>query len=168
MVTPTALADATRRVDPTRWLSAGVQLLARMGVIGLAAFVIDVVVFNLARQLADLGPLTSKTVSVAVATTFAFAANRAWSFGGRAHRHGTGTQYALFILANLGGLGIGLACLGVSTYLLGFTSVLAENLSANGVGLVLGTAFRFWAYHRWVFADEPDGNPHAATGVDRG
>ena len=31
---------------------------------------------------------------------------------------------------------------------------LADNISANGVGLVLGTLFRFWAYRRFVFAGE--------------
>ena len=34
---------------------------------------------------------------------------------------------------------------------LGFTSLLADNISANVVGLVLGTAFRFLMYRYWVF-----------------
>ena len=46
---------------------------------------------------------------------------------------------------------IALTCLATSHYLLGLTSTLADNLSANGVGLALGTAFRFWAYPRFVF-----------------
>jgi hypothetical protein len=49
------------------------------------------------------------------------------------------------------GLAIALACLAVSHYVLGFTSALADNVAANGVGLVLGSAFRFFSYRRWVF-----------------
>jgi hypothetical protein len=51
-------------------------------------------------------------------------------------------------------MAIALACLAVSHYLLDLRSPLADNISANGVGLVLGTLFRFWAYRRFVFAGE--------------
>jgi putative flippase GtrA len=36
---------------------------------------------------------------------------------------------------------------------LGFQSALADNISANIIGLVLGTIFRFWGYHNWVFPE---------------
>ena len=39
----------------------------------------------------------------------------------------------------------------ISHYVLGFTSLLADNIAANVVGLVLGTAFRFLMYRYWVF-----------------
>ena len=48
-------------------------------------------------------------------------------------------------------MAIAVATLGISHYVLGFTSPLADNIAANGVGLALGTAFRFWSYRRWVF-----------------
>ena len=54
-------------------------------------------------------------------------------------------------MISLGGMGISLLCLWVSHYLLGFTSLLADNIATNGVGLVLGTAFRFTFYRLWVF-----------------
>jgi hypothetical protein len=43
------------------------------------------------------------------------------------------------------------ACLAISHYLLGLTGPLADNISANGFGLVLGTVFRFWSYRKFVF-----------------
>jgi hypothetical protein len=46
---------------------------------------------------------------------------------------------------------IALSCLGISHYVLGYESALADNISANFVGLILGTIFRFWGYHNWVF-----------------
>jgi hypothetical protein len=42
-------------------------------------------------------------------------------------------------------------CLWVSHYALGFTGAVADNVSANGVGLALATGFRFWAYRTHVF-----------------
>jgi putative flippase GtrA len=48
-------------------------------------------------------------------------------------------------------MGIALVCLWFSHYILGFTSPLADNISANVIGLGLGTIFRFWSYRRWVF-----------------
>jgi hypothetical protein len=39
-------------------------------------------------------------------------------------------------------------CLAVSRYLLGRSDVLPDNISANVVGLGLGTAARFWAFRR--------------------
>jgi len=55
-------------------------------------------------------------------------------------------------------LGISLGVLWFSHYALGLTSVLADNISANVVGLALGTMFRFWSYRKWVFpaADEDE------------
>jgi hypothetical protein len=47
---------------------------------------------------------------------------------------------------------IGLSCLWVSHYVMGYTSVLADNIATNVVGLGLGTAFRFSLYKWWVFA----------------
>jgi len=40
----------------------------------------------------------------------------------------------------------------------GFTSALADNISANVVGLGLGTLFRFWSYRKWVFPEIDHGD----------
>jgi putative flippase GtrA len=52
-------------------------------------------------------------------------------------------------------LGIALACLATSRYVLGFSGPLADNVAANVVGLLLGTLFRFWSYRKWVFPATP-------------
>lgn len=145
------VSGSLRRLDVTRALGSGTRLLARFGVIGLLAFVVDVGLFNLARHVLDLGPLTSKTISVVAATTIAFLGNRAWTFSGRGSRHGTTTAYLLFFTLNGVALTLSLGCLFVSSYILGLNSPLAENFSSNVVGLGLGTLFRLWAYERWVF-----------------
>ena len=49
-------------------------------------------------------------------------------------------------MLNAIGLAISLMCLFISHYVLDLTSALADNISANVIGLVLGTTFRFWSY----------------------
>ena len=126
--------------------------VAKFGVVGAVSYVIDTGLFNVFRLGVHLGPLTSKTLSVIVATTFAYFANRHWTFRHR-ERSGLGREYVLFFVLNGVGLLIALACLATSHYLLDLRSNLADNISANVIGLVLGTLFRFWSYRKWVFLD---------------
>jgi putative flippase GtrA len=127
--------------------------IAKFGMVGAAAFVIDVGTFNLLRLsvLAD-SPLTAKTIAVLLATAFAFVANRNWTYRDRA-RTGVGRETALFFATNAAALVIAWACLFTSHYLLGLTSHFADNISANVVAVGLGTLFRFWMYRTWVFPE---------------
>ena len=132
--------------------------LGKFGVIGLVAYIIDLTVFNLLRFAGGEGPLydkplTAKVLSVLVATTFAYFGNRNWTFKDRS-RSSFRRQYTLFFVFNAAGMIISLFCLWVSHYLLGFESALADNISANVIGLILGTIFRFWGYHNWVFPND--------------
>jgi putative flippase GtrA len=56
------------------------------------------------------------------------------------------------VVFNVIGFGFSVITLVISHDLLGLTSRLADNISANVVGMALGTAFRFWSYRRFVFA----------------
>ncbi len=132
--------------------------LGKFGVIGLVAYIIDLTIFNVLRFAGVEGPLydkplTAKVVSVLAATTFAYFGNRHWTFKDRS-RSSFRRQYTLFFVFNAVGMIISLSCLWVSHYLLGFESALADNISANVIGLVLGTIFRFWGYHNWVFPND--------------
>lgn len=131
-------------------VAAAFHELAKFGTVGALAFVVDVSIFNLLLHVTGK-PLTSKILSTVVAATMAFALNRAWSFRHR-QRTSVRREYALFFALNAIGLVIAVGCLAISHYLLGFDSRLADNISANGVGLVLGTSFRFWSYRRYVWA----------------
>ncbi|MBW9206912.1 GtrA family protein [Mumia sp. zg.B53] len=128
--------------------------LATFGAVGLTGYVVDVSVFNLLRYagpgLLEDKPLTAKAISVFVATLVTYFGNRTltWRHRARASRL---REYSLFFVFNGIGMAIALGCLAVSHYLLDLTSPLADNISANVVGLALGTAFRFWAYRTFVF-----------------
>ena len=124
--------------------------LAKFGTVGALSFVIDVAIFNAVLLVLDK-PLTAKIISTVFSATNAFVLNRAWSFKHR-ERTNVRREYSLFFVLNVVGLSISLLCLAVSHYVLGFESRLADNIAANGIGLVLGTTFRFWSYRRFVWA----------------
>lgn len=133
--------------------------IAKFGIVGLSALVVDIGLFNLLRFAGGEGPLydkpiTAKAISVGVATVFAYFGNRYWTFRYRGRSH-MGKEFALFFLLNGVAMLIALVCLWFSHYVLGLTSALADNLSANVIGLGLGTLFRFWSYRRWVFPALP-------------
>jgi putative flippase GtrA len=136
--------------------------LAKFGTVGAISFVIDVVIFNAVLLVVDK-PLTAKVISTVFSATNAFLLNRAWSFKHR-ERTTVRREYSLFFVLNAVGLSISLLCLAVSHYVLGFESRLADNIAANGVGLVLGTAFRFWSYRRFVWAAPIEVEEAAADG----
>lgn len=135
-------------------LLALVRELSKFGTVGGIAFLIDLAIFNVLLQ-AGSETLAAKTVSTVIATTFAFAGNRFWTWRHREH-HSMARQYTTFFLLNAVGLGIGLACLATSHYGLGqfwpaLQTPLADNISGQLVGTALGTLFRFWSYKRFVF-----------------
>ncbi len=135
---------------------------SKFATVGGAAFLVDFTIFNYAVHAHGIEQLTAKTISTVIAATFAFVGNRFWTWRHREHRN-PAREYALFFLFNAVGLGIGLACLGISHYWLGaiwpavFRTVLADNIASFLVGTGLGTLFRFWSYRRFVFRDA--GNP---------
>lgn len=139
-----------------------VREVVKFGVVGAVAYLVDVGLFNLLRYggegVLEDRPLTAKAVSVTVATCVAWAGNRLWTFRHR-RTDRPGRELVQFAVINVVGMGIALACLGVSHYLLDLTSPLADNVSANGVGLVLGTLFRFYAYRTYVFTQPPERIP---------
>jgi len=137
--------------------------LAKFGTVGFISLLVDLAVFNLVLSALPDKPLTAKVCSTVVSATNAFLLNRHWSFRHR-ERTGLRREYGLFAVLNAVGLGISLLCLAVSHYVLGFESRLADNLAANGVGLVLGTAFRFWSYRKFVWAAPSEVEEAAADG----
>ena len=134
----------------------------KFGVVGGIGFVIDVGLFNLLRTGAFgsdhffQGAIGAKIVSTSVAIVVNWVGNRYWTF--REHRrHDVVREFSEYVVVAVGGLLIGLLCLWVSHHLLGYTSLLADNISANVIGLALGTAFRFLLYRFWVWGHHRSG-----------
>jgi putative flippase GtrA len=145
--------------------------MIKFGIVGAVAFVVDLGLFNLLRRTVlsgyGNGPLSRAVVatiiSAAVATCVAWIGNRAWTFRHRRNRP-VHHEALLFALTNGFALLIQAACVGISHHVLRQESLVAENV-AKLVGIALGTLFRFWAYRRFVFSEEPleDTSPLAET-----
>ena len=137
-------------------MRALVSQLARFGLVGLLGLVVDVGVFNLLAvtlltpATVHEGPIIAKVISTSLAIAVNWMGNRHWTFRDD-RRHDWLREGVEFVLVSIGGMAISLLCLWVSHYLLGFTSLLADNVATNVIGLVLGTAFRFTFYRLWVF-----------------
>jgi putative flippase GtrA len=138
------------------------QQVFRFAVVGALGFVADVGGFNLLRFAGGEGPLhdyplSAKVVSGILATVVAWVGNRYWTFQ-HSRREKAHQEFLLFALvAGLGTL-IAMGCLWFSHYVLRLTSPLADNISANVIGLGLAIIFRFWAYRRHVFSGHGDGS----------
>jgi putative flippase GtrA len=130
--------------------------LIRFGMVGGLGFLVDIGLFNFLRLtvLADGqvpgAALIAKTISVLAAIGANWAGNRWWAFRDRRGEH-PGREALVFLVVSLAGSAISLMCLGMTHYLFGLTSPIADNISANVIGLGLGSAFRFVAVRIWVF-----------------
>jgi putative flippase GtrA len=137
-------------------LRALLNQFVRFGIVGLGGLVVDVAVFNILRltvlapDVMHEGPVIAKVISTSLAIVANWMGNRYWTFGTerRLQAWREGVEFAIVSIA---GMGIGLLCLWVSHYVLGYTSLLADNVASNVIGLALGTAFRFTFYRLWVF-----------------
>lgn len=121
--------------------------------VGGVGYVADVGVFNLLRSggaLASHDPSYARVLAVAVAMLVTYVGNRMFTWRGQAGADRR-REVTLFVLFNLIGLGFSVLTLMISHDLMGLTSRLADNISANVIGLGLGTMFRFWSYRRFVF-----------------
>ncbi|WP_406831886.1 GtrA family protein [Pedococcus sp. KACC 23699] len=136
--------------------------MIKFGVVGAVAFVIDIGLFNLLRRTVLQGPGTgvlsnaviSTIISAAVATVVAWVGNRMWTFRHRRNRP-VAHEALLFALTNGVALLLQALCVGITNqFTAGETGWVAENL-AKMIGIALGTLFRFYAYRKFVFSQEP-------------
>jgi putative flippase GtrA len=138
--------------------------VAKFGVIGAIAFLIDFCGFNWLFY----GPLegrlaTSKIISGVAATSFAWLGNRLWTFRHRRSRPAH-HEALLFFVVNGIGLIISTVWLNFSHDILHLTSRGAVNVNTI-IGIGLATIFRFWAYRQFVFAGEHLGDPEPGEEV---
>lgn len=140
----------------------------KFGIVGLGGYAIDVSIFNLLRfsHAEDSGwlssPVGAKVVSVSVATIATWFGNRFWTFRERRRANALLELLEFSAIAAVG-MAITVGCIYVSHYWLGYTSVLADNISANVVGLGLATTFRFLMYRFWVYGHHRTHGIHRKT-----
>lgn len=148
-------------VDGMRhWWHRLVGELAKFGVVGAVAFVVDngaYALFQYGWFGPTMGPLYGheKMASVAgslVATLVSWLGNRYWTFRDkRATR--PARELTLFLMFNAVGALLTMACVAFAIDVLGLRG-LAWETTARNVGIVLGTLFRFWTYRSFVFTSK--------------
>lgn len=149
---------------PQRYRGAAIRHreLVKFAFVGGTTWVIDTAVFLVLKStVLEPKPVTAKVLAVVVATIASYMLNRGWSFrtrGGRDRHH----EAALYLLISAIGVGVYSAPLFISRYVLelrepmvsAFAESAADFVSGQIVGVLLGMAFRWWAFRRIVF-------PHA-------
>jgi putative flippase GtrA len=95
-------------------------------------------------------PLVAFVIANLIGMVVSYRGSRSWAFR---HREAVGVAggRVSFIVINVVSMVIPLACLSFTRYVLGLTDPFADNISANVVGLGLGTLARFWAIQRFIF-----------------
>jgi putative flippase GtrA len=95
-------------------------------------------------------PLTSWFLANCVGMGISFYGSRRYAFK---HRRpaGPGGGALNFVVINLISFVIPMSCLWITRNTFGWDSALADNVSGNVVGALLGMTFRFWAFKRYVF-----------------
>lgn len=135
--------------------------LLKFAIVGATTFVLNTAVFYLLKTTVLVPkPVTAKVVATLIAVIVSYVLNREWSFrtrGGRERHH----EAFLFFLVSGLALVLNSAPLWVSRYVLALqvpqVSLLAQEVadfvSAQIIGTVIGMVFRYWALRRFVFPE---------------
>jgi putative flippase GtrA len=119
--------------------------LFKFGLVGASGYLINLVVFALLTQVADVHHIAAAVAAFCVALTNNFAWNRHWTF--RAHDGHAGFQAVRFLAVSTIGLGFNLAVL----QLLVVTIGLAE-LPAQAIAVALSMPVNFLGNKLWTFS----------------
>ena len=136
-----------------RFLSEGAKFLT----VGGVATVVSFVIFNglVHGYFGGPGPMHEQPLwAFVIANTLgmvvSYRGSRSWAFRNRSAVGVAGGRLAFFVI-NIVSMVIPLGCLSFTRYVLGLTDPFADNISANVIGLSLGTLARFWAIRRFIF-----------------
>ena len=133
---------------------------AKFSAVNVVATVVAIVLFNLAvhglAPLVSPGPLNGWPLSAwllanCVGMAISYTGSRHYAFRHRETR-GPANGAVNFVVINLASFVIPLTCLWITRNVFDWDSALADNLSGNVVGALLGMVVRFWAFRRFVFS----------------
>jgi len=144
--------ESWRKLLPERW-RALTEEFAKFGTIGVINLFVNFAVFNLLwLTVLRTGEVKAKAIATIVATTCAYFMNRHWTYRDRP-KSTLRREYSLFFVFNLVGLVIEVTVVFIAKYGFHQTHIFVLNL-VTGLGIILGTIFRFWAYRTHVFKRE--------------
>jgi putative flippase GtrA len=144
---PPPRSAARQRVDRL------VREAVKFGAVGGAGVLVNLLVFNLVRQVTDLQVVRASVIATVVAIAFNYVGFRYFTYRDRDKSHRT-KELTLFLLFSAVGLVIENGVLYTATYGFGWDSPLQSNIF-KFVGIGVATLFRFWSYRTWVFRALP-------------
>ena len=126
---------------PANWVQ-----LAKFCAVGSSGYVVNIAVFSLAVEVADLHHLTAATLAFLVAVTNNFWWNRQWTFSAREGH--AGFQAARFLTVSAG------AFLLAAAILEGLVNGLdMPEIPAQAISIAAATPFNFVGNKMWSFSD---------------
>jgi putative flippase GtrA len=128
--------------------------------VGLVGVTFDIATFNVVNFGFGAPTVYGSLAGTAIGTVTAYLGNRYWVFRARERRQSV-HEIVLFLAVSLIGMGITAGCVAFNEYVLGYTGVIAANVAQFVFGQGLGSVFRFWAMHSFVFPEE-----RAAAGAE--
>ena len=142
-----------------------VSEVGRFAITGAAAYLVDVAAFNLLS--ATTGHITAKVISSIAAITVAYIGSHYYTWP--SHHPSTRHPVVVFVAVSTAAALVQLGCLWISHDIIGWTGALADNISANIIGMGLATALRFWGFRRLVFpAPQTESVSKGLHPMDRG
>lgn len=163
-----------RLPEPLRFLLNKHRELIRFAVVGGTTFLVDNGVwYALKLTVLQEKVVTAKAIGILVAVIASYVLSREWSFhtrGGRERHH----EAALFFLVSGASVGLNLLPLWISRHFLGLqhpavslvTEEIADFASGSIIGMLVATAFKFWAMRKWVFP-QADARPDVVQATRR-
>ncbi len=152
-------AVLARIPQPYRDVAIRHRELIKFVLVGGTTWIIDTIIFlTLKSTLLVAKPVTAKVIAVVVATIASYVLNREWSFrtrGGRDRRH----EVTLYFVISAIGVAVYTLPLVISRYVLDLkvptvsllNQEIADFVAGQILGVLLGMAFRWWAFRRYVF-----------------
>ena len=137
-------------------MGARLAEVARFLAVGGVATVVAFVLFNLllhgwgTHALLGDYPVTAYVVANTVGMVISYHLSRTWAFKHREPSAADGGVTA-YVVINVVTMTLPVACLMFSRRVLGLDDPLADNISANVVGLMAGQAARYHLFRRFVF-----------------
>jgi putative flippase GtrA len=132
--------------------------VARFSAVNVVATAVALVLFNLLghglKGWFD-GPLNGQVIYAyllanSVGMVISYYGSRHFAFRHR-RAAGPGGGMVTYFAINLASFVIPVTCLWFSRSVLKWDTIYADNVSGNVIGALLGNAFRFWAFRRFVF-----------------
>jgi putative flippase GtrA len=141
------------RLRRTRLLGEAVRFMMVGGIATAVAFVLfNGLVHGFFRGAGPMNgqPIPAYVIANTVGMLISYELSRRWTFRHRTSDHADG-GFTAYVVINAVTMLLPIGCLYVTRSVLGWDSAIADNVSANVVGVIMGQIARFFLFRKFVF-----------------